>query len=198
MDDQNVKKANDDQSGVSDDSENDERSGDQADSGNESVSPGVANCENCSGLKANAEEYKSGWQRALADYSNLKNETAKEKADWAVWSEERILSEFIPVYDNFKKAFVARPADTGKEQENWAIGIKYIMKQFGDILRIHQVEEIKTVGEKFNPVFHEALGEEESDDEEGVIVKEIDGGYTLKGKVLKVAKVILAKGIVAK
>lgn len=150
-------------------------------------------CKNCDEIKSSVEEYKSGWQRALADYNNLKNEVAKEKADWAVWSEQRILEEFIPVYGNFKKAFAVETGEVTKEQENWATGIKYIMKQYGDILRNHQVEEIKTVGEKFDPVYHEALGEEESDIEEGIIVKEIDGGYTVKGKVMKVAKVILAK-----
>lgn len=151
-------------------------------------------CKDCEKSKEETEEYKSGWQRALADYNNLKNEVAKEKADWAVWSEQRILEEFIPVYGNFKKAFAVETGEMTKEQENWATGIKYIMKQYGDILKNHQVEEIKTIGEKFNPVFHEALGEEQSEAEEGTIVKEIDGGYTVKGKVMKVAKVIVSKG----
>lgn len=151
-------------------------------------------CKNCEETKSSVEEYKSGWQRALADYNNLKNEVAKEKAEWAVWSEQRILEEFIPVYGNFKKAFAVQSGEMTKEQENWATGIKYIMKQYGDILKNHQVEEIKTVGEKFDPVYHEALGEEESESEEGTIVREIDGGYTVKEKVMKVAKVIISKG----
>ena len=56
------------------------------------------------------------------------------------------------------------------------------------------MEEIKTVGEKFDPKFHESVGEEAVEGKEhGLIVKEIDGGYVMRGRVVKVAKVVIAK-----
>jgi len=63
-----------------------------------------------------------------------------------------------------------------------------------DILKNYQVEEIKTVGEKFDPRFHEAIGEEESEGSEpGTILKEVEGGYKRGDKVIKPARVIVSK-----
>lgn len=150
-------------------------------------------CENCDKCKAAAEEYKSGWQRALADYKNLQKESADMRSVWAKASEQYILEEFVPVYENFKKAFSHREnlnEENGWKQ--WAEGIGHIKKQFGDILKTYQVEEIKTVGEKFDPRFHEAVGEEDGE-ESGVILKEIEGGYKRGDKVIRPARVIISK-----
>ena len=147
---------------------------------------------------AQCEEYKAGWQRAHADYQNLLKEMEVKKQEYLTWSEQQILEDFLPVYDNFKKAF--NTTDFGntdhtdiKKWENWKKGIQYIMQQFGSILKAHGIEEIKTIGEQFNPEFHEAMGQEDSDEPEHTIIKEVDSGYTMKGKVIKVAKVIVSK-----
>src|SRR3989344_9630807 len=68
-------------------------------------------CENCESLKTEKEEHKINWQRALADYRNLQKETAAMRSQWAQMSEEHILQNFIPVYENFKKAFYIDSAD---------------------------------------------------------------------------------------
>lgn len=149
--------------------------------------------------KSNSEqellEYKAGWMRAKADYENLLKETEAKKKDYLDWSRRQILEEFIPIYDNFKKAFSMEFGQLDTKTENWKKGIEYIMKQFSTILSNHNIEEIKTIGEKFDPNFHEAVAEEEVDDKEkvGQIIKEVDSGYLLNKKVIKVAKVILAK-----
>ncbi|OIO20096.1 MAG: nucleotide exchange factor GrpE [Candidatus Magasanikbacteria bacterium CG_4_10_14_0_8_um_filter_32_14] len=150
-------------------------------------------------LEQQLEEYKSGWQRAQADYQNLQKEIDDKKSEWIRISELQVLTEFMPVYDNFKKAFLHHPEldvenEKDKKIKNWIDGVGFIMKQFGVVLKNFDIEEIKTVGEKFNPEMHEALGEEESDEEEGIILKEVDVGYKMKGKIIKVAKVIIAKG----
>ncbi len=143
-------------------------------------------CKNCG-------EYKMGWQRAQADYQNLVRETAKQKGEWMQMIKGNILEDFIPVYDNFKKAF-AHEATDPKQFENWKKGIEYIMKQFGDIIKQNGVEEIKTVGEIFDARVHEIVGEEESETaREHEIIREVESGYKSAEKVLKVAKVIVAK-----
>ena len=150
-------------------------------------------CPNCAKAKQESEEYKMGWQRAQADYQNLQRETAKQKSEWMQMIKGDILESFIPVYDNFKKAF-AHEATDPKQFENWKKGIEYIGKQFGDVLKQNNIEEIKTVGEIFDPRFHEIVGEEESEGAaEHEILKEMDGGYTVGDKILKVAKVVVKK-----
>jgi len=162
---------------------------------NEIEHPLACDCEQ---LKKEALEYKSGWQRAVADYQNLQKEMAARRSELVAMSELQILEEFIPVYDNFKMAFAHHPElksseDNNKQIKNWIDGIGHIMKQFGYILKAHNVEEIKTVGEKFNPEHHEAAGEEESKEKPGIIIRELSGGYTMKGRVIKVARVVMAK-----
>lgn len=162
----------------------------------ENLEAGAApTCENCEKCKAEMEEYKSGWQRALADYKNLQKESADMRGVWAKASEQYILEEFIPVYENFKKAFAHADTMTDeKSWKQWAEGIGYIQKQFGDILKNYQVEEIQTVGQKFDPRYHEAIGEEESSEaESGMILKEVEGGYKRGDKIIKPARVIINK-----
>lgn len=146
-------------------------------------------------LEKQCAEYKLGWQRAVADYHNLQKEVAARRAEFASMSERQILEDFIPVYDNFKKAFAHHHEVNSEMRQlrNWIDGIAHIMKQFGEVLKAHGVEEIKTAGEMFNPEFHEAIGEEEAGKEPGLILREVDGGYTMGGRVIKAAKVIIAK-----
>jgi len=142
-------------------------------------------------IKQKCEEYKQGWQRAVADYKNLQKETSERRQLLLEMSEQQILEEFIPVYGHLKLAI--NNEQLTNNNDPWLQGVRHVAKQFENILKAHKVEEIKTVGEKFDPKFHETVGEEESDKEHGTILKEIDGGYTMGGRVIKVAKVIIAK-----
>ena len=156
----------------------------------------ISECPNCSKMQAEAAEYKSGWQRAVADYKNLQKETSERRQLLLEMSEQQILEEFIPVYDNFKKAFAHHPevaGDNEKQLKNWISGIGHIQRQFGEVMKAHKVEEIKTVGEKFDPKFHEAAGEEVGEGEPGTILREVDGGYVMGERVIKAAKVIIAQ-----
>jgi molecular chaperone GrpE len=140
------------------------------------------------------DKFESGWQRAVADYQNLQKEVERQKSEWSVWSKRQIIEDFLPVYTNFKTAFSHQPQGLdNKNWNNWASGIGFIMKQFNDILKSHGVEEIKTVGEILDTTRHEAVGEEASDAPEHTIIREVETGYTMGGKVIKVAKVIVVK-----
>lgn len=146
-------------------------------------------------LLAKKEGYEAKWKRALADYDNLKKETLKEKEAIGKFASALAAMEFTMVYDNYKKALVHKPEITdSKKVEQWIIGVEHIKNQFVSILKQMGVEEIKTVGEKFDPQFHEAVGEEEATDQKpGVIIKEVDGGYKIGERVVKAAKVIISK-----
>lgn len=135
------------------------------------------------------EEYRSGWQRAVADYQNLLKQTAAKQSECARISERQILEEFLPVYDNFKKAFFS--AESGKDNA-WKQGVAFIMKQFWSVLQSHGIKEIETVGKQFDPQKHEALSrEKKSEYEDDIITKELEAGYTHHEKVIKPAKVVV-------
>lgn len=142
-----------------------------------------------------AKEYLNNWKRALADYDNLKRETVKEKAEMVKFAQAMSAMNFIEVYDNYKKALAHKPnAVDSKSVEQWFIGVEHIKKQFVETLKQLGIEEIKTVGEKFNPAMHEAVSEEAVEGgDDGEIVKEVEGGYKMGEKVIKAAKVIVSK-----
>lgn len=158
-------------------------------------------CKNCEKLELECAEYKAGWQRALADYKNLQNEVEKRRGEWAQMSGMQILSDFLPVYENMKKAVSHAPllpeegtrGGGSNQWEQWKVGVEHIMKQFNDVLKAHGLEEIKTVGEQLDLRFHEAVGEEESDKPAGTIIKEVETGYVMGGRVVKAAKVVVAR-----
>lgn len=150
-------------------------------------------CKNCEKLELECAEYKAGWQRALADYKNLQTEIEKRRGEWAQMSEMHVLEDFLPVYENMKKAISMEHETWNTEQENWRKGIEHIMAQFNSVLKAHGLEEIKTVDEQLDLKFHETVGEEESDKPAGTILKEVETGYVMGERVIKAAKVIVAK-----
>lgn len=139
-----------------------------------------------------AQEHLEGWQRARADYSNLKKEQEKQALEMAEFINASTLAELLPIYSHFKLALGHIPEASLKEP--WVMGVIQIKKLFQEFLKKFKVEEIKTVGEKFDHNLHEALTHE---DKEGftsdTIFEEIQPGYLVEDKVLVPAKVKVAK-----
>lgn len=126
----------------------------------------------------------NNYKRALADYENLLKRTAKEKQEFARYANEKLLYDIIPVYDNLKTSL--KHTDKAAENNGWAEGIQYVIKQFKDVLKNVGVEEIETNGKKFDPHTMEAIKGK------GNKVKtEIKAGYKLNGKTIIPAKVVL-------
>lgn len=137
--------------------------------------------------KKQAEEYLNGWKRAKADYLNLKKETETASAELAQFVAGGMLMKFLPIYDGLKKACAMETSG-----DKWVEGILNIKKQFEDVFKKFGVEEIKTVGEKFNPEFHEAISRQKKDGvESDIILEEVGGGYKMNGKTIIAAKVIV-------
>lgn len=139
-----------------------------------------------------AEEYLDGWKRAKADYLNLKKENEKYQTDMIQYANAALIAQLLPVFDNYKLACQHVPDDSVKK--DWVIGFFYIKKQFEDFLKNLGIEEIKTINEKFNPEYHEAVAHEEKEGfETDIIFEEVKAGYTLHGKIINPAKVKVAK-----
>jgi len=145
----------------------------------------LEDCQKISG------EYLAGWQRSRADFLNYKKEEMERISEILKYGIEEMILKLLPVLDNFDVAEKKMPEDL-KNNENTK-GILQIKNQILDFFKSHGVEEIKTVGQKFDPALHEIVGEEETDAEEGMIVREVEGGYSKNGKILRVAKVVVGK-----
>jgi len=161
--------------------------------------------EECQKLK---EEYLAGWQRARADFLNYKKEEIERIEEILKYGGEEFILKILPILDNFDLAEKKLPEDL---KNNDSIkGLLQIKTQILDFLRIQGVEEIKTIGEKFDPNFHEAVEQvEESklssspiadarevevkDKDSGIIVEEVQKGYKINGRLLRPAKVKVVK-----
>ncbi len=143
-------------------------------------------------LQEEVEKYKSGWERALADYDNLLKRLDSEREEIKRKAKENIVINILPLYNNLCIAFQHLPEDLS--QNEWIKGVEHIKNQFYDILKQLNVEKIKTKDEVFDEKFHEAVFQEETDEyDDGVIIKEITPGYMMDGTVFIPAKVVVAK-----
>lgn len=143
-------------------------------------------------VKKISEDNLSGWQRARADYSNLKKDYERRQKDIAEFANAAAMSEIIPIYNHFKLALRHIPENSKKF--DWVKGLDFIQKQFADFLKKFNIIEIKTVGEEFDPNFHEAVECEVKEGcKEGIIYEEITPGYMLGDKVIEPAKVKVGK-----
>ena len=140
--------------------------------------------------KEKAERYLDNWQRTEADFRNYKAREEKEKKDLIDWANSTLVCDILPVLDAFDRAF-EEVTPTDKEL-SWITGFRQIQKMLLDVLSKHGLDEMKCVGETFDPSFHEAVVQQEGT--EGVILDEVRKGYTLKDKVLRAPQVVVGKG----
>lgn len=139
-----------------------------------------------------AAEYLAGWQRARADFLNYKKEEMERIEQFLKYGIEEFILKILPILDNFNLAEEKLPENM-KDDET-VKGLLQIKTQILDFLKGHQVEEIKALGEKFDPNFHEAIEQVNlKDKESGVIVGEMQKGYKINGRLLRPAKVKVVK-----
>ncbi|MFA5996076.1 MAG: nucleotide exchange factor GrpE [Patescibacteria group bacterium] len=142
-------------------------------------------------LLAKVIEYKVLAQRATADYRNLQRETERRLNDMRQYAGESVITELCPLVDYFNTAFAAVPE--ADKNSSWLQGMRHIQTYLMTILQNHQVQIIEAVGKPFNPSEHESVGEEDSDQPAHTVTKVMQAGFTLNGKVIRPAKVMVAK-----
>ncbi|AZN40431.1 nucleotide exchange factor GrpE [Paenibacillus albus] len=152
------------------------------------VEEGSAEDSRIAELTKLADENQQRYLRAQADFDNFRRRTMKEKEDLAQYASMKLISQLLPVVDNFGRAVEA--AKSGGDVESFAKGVDMIFRQFEQVLEAEGLKAMEVVGEPFNPDFHQAIMQVESDEhEEGIVVEEVQKGYVLKDKVLRPAMV---------
>ncbi|WP_438346897.1 nucleotide exchange factor GrpE [Paenibacillus sp. FA6] len=139
-------------------------------------------------LQALADENQQRVLRAQADFDNYRKRTQKEKEDSAKYASIRLITELLPIMDNFERAF---SVDVANEQvESFSKGMDMIFRQLESTLQAEGLVAMESVGQPFNPEFHQAIMKVESDlYPEGTVVEEVQKGYMLKDKLLRPAMV---------
>lgn len=144
-------------------------------------------CKNCDceaeELKKKADEYLNNWKRERADFLNYKKDEIERTLSLVKHSVEKFVLNLLPILDNIYLAQSHLKDD----------GLAQIIKQFEEFLAKEGIEVIKTDGKQFDPNFMEAVGEAEISGEGNNVAEEVQKGYTMNGKVLRPAKVRVAK-----
>jgi molecular chaperone GrpE len=138
-------------------------------------------------LEQQIEELTLALQRERADATNLRRRHEEDMANLRVHAKANVVRELLPIIDNFERALKHVPDDLNDHE--YIKGIQGVVKQFEKTLSDIGVEKIKTVGESFNPVFHEAVSMEEGDGSREVVSEELQSGYKLGDDIIRHAMV---------
>ena len=138
--------------------------------------------------KQELEEMTDRYKRLMAEFDNFKKRSSKERETLYNSLISDIITSILPVVDNLEKA-----VSTKTEDESYKQGVEMVNKQLIDTLSNLGVEQIPTVGETFNPEYHEAVSSVEDDTlGEKEIKEEFRKGYKIGNKVIRHSMVVVA------
>ncbi|MBI4128691.1 MAG: nucleotide exchange factor GrpE [Parcubacteria group bacterium] len=142
--------------------------------------------------KRKAQEYLDGWKRAQADFQNYKKDELKRAEELRKLFNVGIISDIIGILDSFSLAFQNLPNDL--HENEWVKGMRQIQFQMQDMLRAQGVEQIRALGEQFDPNVHEAVETVDADGtDDGEILEELQKGYRVNGRLIRPARVKVAR-----
>ena len=138
--------------------------------------------------KQDYEELDDRYKRILAEFENFKKRSSKEREGLYNSILADVVEVILPVVDNLENA-----AKVKTEDEEYKKGVELVLKQFKDVLLSKGVEEIKTVGETFDPELHEAVSSIQNENlGEKEIAEEYRKGYKIGNRVIRHSMVVVA------
>jgi molecular chaperone GrpE len=138
-------------------------------------------------LQQQVGELTEALQRERADATNLRRRHEEDMAGLRGRVKANTVRELLPVVDNFERALKHVPEDL--KDNDYVKGVQGVVKQFEKTLADIGVERIKTVGEVFDPRYHEAVTMEDGDGSQEVVSDELQSGYRLGDDVIRHAMV---------
>ena len=147
--------------------------------------------EKTSCLQELLQNFIEQYQRISADYANFQKRVPKQITDTIVYEKERIIKTLLPALDNFEHTL--QNAHSAENVDVLVKGIQIIYDQMLDILKSHGAEQIKALGEKFDPALHDAMMKKaDPEREENIVLEEFQKGYKLNGRVIRPTKAIIS------
>ena len=138
--------------------------------------------------KQDYDELDDRYKRILAEFENFKKRSSKEREGLYNSILSDVVEVILPVVDNLENAAKVETAD-----EEYKKGVELVLKQFKDVLASKGVEEIKTVGETFDPELHEAVSSIQDENlGEKEISQEYRKGYKIGSRVIRHSMVVVA------
>ena len=153
------------------------------------VEDGPAEEDKTAALEAEVQEKNDRILRLQADFENFRRRTAKEKEELAAVITQNLLTDLLPLLDNFERAMAVEQTDVEAFQK----GVEMIFTQLREVMEKHGLEHIDAEGQSFDPNVHQAVMRVENPDvEDGTITQVLQKGYQAKGRVIRPAMVQVA------
>jgi molecular chaperone GrpE len=147
---------------------------------------------NIESLQKEKDEIFEKLQRVSADYANYQKRVPRQISDSINYEKEKIIKSLLPALDNFEHTL--QNSNSAENIDILTKGIRIIYDQMLDILKSHGVEQMKTLGQTFDPAQHEAMmRKNEPDKDDNTIVEEFQKGYKLNDRVIRPSKVVVNK-----
>ncbi len=141
--------------------------------------------------KKEALENYDRYLRVSAEFDNYKKRVQKDRADLINYGNEKLIKELLPIIDSMERAL--NHGSNSQDIDAFVEGLRLIYEQLIVSLKKHGVESIESIGQEFDPNFHEAMMKVESDElDDNKIVEEFEKGYLLNGRLLRPSKVSIA------
>ncbi|MDA3614292.1 nucleotide exchange factor GrpE [Polluticaenibacter yanchengensis] len=146
-------------------------------------------------IKAELEEQKDKYLRLYADFENFKRRTAKERIEYMQTAGKEVITSLLDILDDADRAEKGVDPIINAETESALSGIKLVFQKLRQNLESKGLKAMVSVGESFDVDKHEAIAEipAPAPDLEGKIIDEVTKGYTLNDKIIRFAKVVVAK-----
>ena len=154
--------------------------------------PTVEPADELEALREESARNYAGWQRAQADFENLKRRSAQDVRDRVQQSQRSILLDLLDLADDFERANREAPADDSDADDPWRQGVELISQKLNALLLRQQVKQIETLDQPFDPEFHEAVGQLPGQHNE--IVAVLRTGYTVGNRILRATQVMVGDG----
>jgi molecular chaperone GrpE len=144
-------------------------------------------------LQSKVDELNDKYLRLYSEFDNFRKRTAKEKQDLVQAGGEDVFKSILPVIDDFERAIKSNNETT--DVKAVSDGMNLIYNKLKSTLTQKGLEEMKSLGETFNPDVHEAITNvaAPSEDMKGKVVDELEKGYSLNGKIIRFAKVVIGQ-----
>lgn len=143
-------------------------------------------------LEEKVTELEDKVKRQMAEFENFRKRTEKEKATMFEMGAKTVIEKMLPVVDNFERGLAAIPDE--EKDSSFSEGMNMIYKQLMTELDNLGVKPIEAVGKEFNPEFHNAVMQVESDEyEEGIVAQELQKGYMYRESVVRHSMVAVSQ-----
>ncbi len=155
----------------------------EADDGDEADSELKAKDEEIESLKQQVETEENKYLKLYAEFENFKRRNRQEMETNNKYKHQGMVEDLLPIIDNFERAL---KVEGDSDSFNSLLkGVEMVYNDLVNTLMKHDVREIESVGQPFDPNYHQAVMTEASDEDDGIVIEEFQKGYILKDRVIR-------------